>query len=103
MKQPYTQLTLKHLRKLGYTVAVVEHWNGFTNNRVDLFNIIDLIAIKPGEILGVQSTSDKQRNAHIRKIVAEPLLQEWLDSGAKFQLITWAKPKFRYIPTIENF
>lgn len=79
--------------------------------RVDLFNIIDILAIKPGEILGVQSTSWAARQKHLVKLksVEAENTKAWLESGAKLQLITWKKVKikrggsaFRYEPFVEE-
>ena len=52
-----TQRSLKYLREQGYTVAIVERWNAFAKIRQDLFGFIDLLAIKPGETLAVQTTA----------------------------------------------
>ena len=102
-KVPTTQLTLKNLRERGYTAEVVERFNSFTKHRKDFLNIIDIIAIKPGEILGVQTTTYKAASEHRKKIRLEPLLKEWLSAGGKFELQQWLKPKFRYEIRIETF
>ncbi|WP_428851320.1 hypothetical protein [Imbroritus primus] len=47
-----TQRTLALLRKEGYTAEVTEHWNAFAGIRQDLFNVIDVLALGDGEILG---------------------------------------------------
>ncbi|HQV57391.1 MAG TPA: hypothetical protein PKV27_05220, partial [Ilumatobacteraceae bacterium] len=52
-----TTLSLKALRDAGYTVAIVEHFNPHMRIRQDLFGFIDIIAIRPGETLAVQTTS----------------------------------------------
>ena len=53
-----TQRTLKYLRDKGYTAGIVERWvsqAGKFGKRIDLFNFIDIIAIKENKILAVQS------------------------------------------------
>jgi hypothetical protein len=64
-----TQRSLRHMRDLGYLVAVVEHWNPHARIRQDLFGWIDLLAIRDGETLAVperqvawQSLKDGTRN-----------------------------------------
>lgn len=52
-----TQRSLAHLRSLGYRVAVVERWNPHARIRQDLFGVLDLLAVRDGEILGVQTTN----------------------------------------------
>jgi hypothetical protein len=111
---PYTQLTLKWLRREGFMCEVVERWVTFGPNpkaggppgiRRDLFNIIDIIAIKPGCILGVQSTSCGARDAHIHKIQIEKAanLTAWLESGAGLWLVSWEKPEHRWLPIVDKF
>ena len=74
-----TQLTLKELRKRGYQlVQVVEHWNPHAMRRVDLFGIIDVLAVGQREdlfdgaaqVVGVQTTSDHNVSAHLKKLKA---------------------------------
>lgn len=88
---PYTQMTLKHLRKLGCTVDVVERVVPYSFIRKDLFGIIDIIAIRSGVILGVQSTSGSCHTKRIQKALAEPRLLEWLRAGGKFEVWSWKK------------
>lgn len=78
------------------------------NIRKDLFGIIDLIAIGPGQIIGVQSTSYGCRKDHVNKIYGDKLEETlaWLESKADLLLVCWKKvPKgrsFRYEPVIER-
>ena len=53
MKTPATQLTLREMRKRGYTAFVVEHWDSFTKHRKDLFGFIDVLCLGDGEVIGV--------------------------------------------------
>lgn len=108
---PYTQKTLKLLRERGYLAQVVERWQPNTFRRIDLFGIIDIVAIRDGEILGVQSTSMGARLEHVKKITGECREQTlaWMRSGAKFLLVCWKKKKkvrggkaFTYIPHEED-
>jgi hypothetical protein len=42
-----TQRSLAECRKRGYTAQVVEKWNSHAKVRVDLFGVIDIVAITP--------------------------------------------------------
>lgn len=88
---PYTQLTLKHLRKQGYTCAIAEKWNAHFGIRQDLFGFIDIVAIREGSIVGVQSTSEGQRRAHYKKIIALDTARDWLTAGGEIWLVTWQR------------
>jgi hypothetical protein len=63
-----TQRSLKYLRDDGWTVAIVEHWNSFVRKRYDLFGIIDLLCVKDGVTMGVQTTSYSNVSARVKKI-----------------------------------
>ena len=54
-----TQLSLRHLRAQGWLVDVCERWvPGQTGQvRRDLFGMLDLVAVRDTETLGVQTTS----------------------------------------------
>ena len=84
-----TQRSLSLLRSRGYLVDVVEHWNAFARRRVDLFGVADLVAIKPGEILLVQTTSYSNLWARREKISTH---ENWLairTAGFAFHLHGW--------------
>lgn len=63
-----TQRSLKHLRDLGYLAGVVEKWNPHSKTRHDLYGLIDILAIRRGEVLGVQATSGSNVSARVTKI-----------------------------------
>ena len=91
-----TQRVLARLKKHLWTAQVVEKWNAFAKpfgRRIDLFGLIDVLAIRPGTILGVQASSGSDVASHIKKAMAEPRLVEWLDAGGKFQIWAWRKLK----------
>lgn len=81
-----TQQALKELRRLGYTVAIVEHWNPFAKIRQDLFGFIDLLAIKKGEILGVQVTSGEHHSNRATKSKNHKNYPLWVASGGRFEV-----------------
>lgn len=88
-----TQRALAHCKANGWTAQVVEKWNSFAHVRVDLFGVIDLVVLdgQGGGPLGVQVTSGSNVAARIAKAQAEPRLQRWLASPARFQVWGYAK------------
>lgn len=96
-----TQRTLDELRKRGWTAQVVERpWNKFSKVTLDLFGVIDLVAIVPctasggvsnGAILGIQATSGSNHASRRTKILAEPRAKEWVDAGGRLELWTWSQ------------
>ena len=89
-----TQRTMRWLRDGGHTVGIVERWVGRpgTGARVDLFNFIDMIAIGPDGIVGVQSCG-QAFSEHAQKILEAEHLEEWLTRGGKLWLIGWRQVK----------
>jgi len=67
-----TQLSLAHLRQGGWTVDICERWvpNGAPGGGVrrDLFGLVDLVALRGSETMGVQTTSASNVAAHLRKM-----------------------------------
>jgi hypothetical protein len=86
-----TQRTLAHLRKHGWRVQVVERWNAYARVRVDLFGCIDLLALRPGETLGVQATSGDNTSKRVVKAKECDGLRAWLEAGNAFQVFGWRK------------
>jgi len=77
---------------MGFEVGMVERYIHFVRKRIDLFGIIDIIAIRPGEIIGVQSCG-QAFSAHMKKMNESEFTQKWLESGAGLQLWGWRKVK----------
>ena len=63
-----TQRSLKYLREQGWLCAIVEHWNQHAKIRQDLFGIIDVLCIRDGVTMGVQTTSSSNVSARVQKI-----------------------------------
>lgn len=91
-----TQRTLKLLDGLGYKSGIVERWipnpaypGG--GKRIDLWGIIDIIAINNRETVAVQSTGQAFSD-HVRKIEGEgeKALLDWLAGpNRSFWLVAW--------------
>ena len=92
-----TQLSLRKWRKAGYRVAVVEKWNQHARIRQDLFGIIDLIAICPGETVGIQCTSYSGVSARIKKIEDSEAIADIRDANWRVIVEGWRKPKHRRV------
>lgn len=85
-----TAKTLNLLRKLGYHAEVVEKMIPYSYKRKDFLGFIDIIAIKTGEILGVQTTSGSNKSGHLEKIAGLQTPEMWKLAGGKIALITWS-------------
>lgn len=84
------QRSKKYLEQQGYRVAITEHWNSFARCRVDLFGVIDLLAMRPGApLLAIQTTSTSNLSARLKK---DPItVRQWLSTGAEFQFHGWSR------------
>lgn len=88
-----TQRSLALLRERGYVAEVVERWNPFARVRHDLFGFADIIAIKPGDRLLVQTTSGSNVAARIAKIGDNELAQVAREAGFGIHVHGWRKLK----------
>lgn len=87
-----TVRTLQRLREEGYTVQVVEHYNKFARRRIDLFNVIDIVAIKADKkgVFGIQTTTSSHISSRRKKALGTPELLTWLRAGNLFEIWGWA-------------
>lgn len=88
-----TERTLRYLRKLGYTATVTERWNAFAKIRQDLFGFVDVLAVKPGETLGVQCTSADHVAHRVAKIAEHENTPRLREAGWTLHVHGWAKGK----------
>ena len=95
-----TQRSLKYLRDLGYTVAIVEYFNYFTKRRHDLFQFADLLAIRKDEVLLVQVTSGTNVSARVKKITDNEHLPAVREAGMRVEVHGWRKLKSGWAPKI---
>ena len=93
---------MRELRNAGYTVAVVERWLPYANQRQDLFGMFDLLAIKSGSrplLVQVTSTGLSVRRKKILANELLPIVQEFADC----ELHGWRKSaKGRYVQRVES-
>ena len=96
-----TQRSLAWLKSHGYTCGIVEKWNRFggainpttgerIGSRQDLFGFIDIIAIGPEGVVGVQCTSGSNHSSHIQKIFDEYRFYIWV-RHCKVLMMSWTK------------
>jgi hypothetical protein len=95
-----TQRSLAALRELGYLVEVVEKWNSFTRTRKDLWGWADLLAIRRGEVLAVQVTSEGVAN-RVKKVTDSETIARVREAGVRVEVHGWRKNvKGRYVQRI---
>jgi len=95
-----TQRSLAALRELGYLVEVVEKWNSFTRTRKDLWGWADLLAIRRGEVLAVQVTSEGVAN-RVKKVTDSETIARVREAGVRVEVHGWRKnSKGRYVQRV---
>lgn len=98
-----TERSLAFLRGRGYLVAVVEKWNPHVKIRQDLFGVLDLLAVKPGEILGVQTTTGDNMSKRITKFAESDLVPRLRESGMRLEVHGWRKlASGKWEPRVED-
>lgn len=86
-----TQRSLAHLRNEGYRVATVEKWNPHARIRQDLFGFIDILGVRDGETIAVQTTSGSNVAARVKKIAEAEALSDVRAAGWKVFVHGWRK------------
>lgn len=86
-----TARTLAELRKRNWPAQVVEQTIPRTFIKRDLFGVIDIVAICPTGILGIQATTGDNHAARVAKIADEPRVAQWLTAGGQLEVWSWAK------------
>ena len=92
-----TQRSLAHLRAEGYVATVVEYWHHFARQRRDLWGCFDILAVKEGETVAVQTTSTGVA-ARVKKITDSEYLPVLRKAGWTLLVHGWRKnSKGRYV------
>lgn len=98
---PFTARALAECRKRGWTAGVVERRIPFPKPQgttIDLFGVIDVVAIADGRIVGIQVTSGSNHDSRKDKILAEPRAREWVERGrGHLELWSFAKRGGRHV------
>lgn len=101
MKKSPTQMSLDLLREYGWLPAIVEKYIAFgkVKKRKDLYQCMDIIAIKDGHkgVLGVQTTSYANVSERINKSMNNRALHLWLATGNRFCVVGWLFDKNTFI------
>lgn len=90
-----TQRSLKVLRQRGYMAEVVEKWIPHIRRRRDLYGFIDVLAIRDGEILGVQATSGSNVASRVAKIADHQNVGAVRKAGIRIHVHGWRKNSSR--------
>lgn len=85
------QRSLKYLRDQGYLAEIVERWIPGANIRRDLFNFIDILAIREGEVLMVQATSGDNVASRVTKIAEHEHVGAVRKAGIRILVHGWRK------------
>ena len=108
MKKTSTR-TKEYLNKNGIKSGLVERYNAHTMQKNDLFGIIDIIALYPDGICGIQACGTDYAE-HDRKILDSLEAYEWIQRGGILELFGWRKLKVkrggvavRWIPKIKRY
>jgi hypothetical protein len=88
-----TQLTLRELRKDWPLVEVVERWNPHARIRQDLFGFVDVLAVGPAGVLGVQACIGSDVSTRVRKIADHPNVAAVREGGIALEVWGWKKNK----------
>lgn len=84
-----TARSLAHLRNEGWVCEVVEHRPKHTGRTRDLFGVADILALRPGQTLAVQTTTAANVAARVTKVQASPWLPVMLAAGWTFRCHGW--------------
>jgi hypothetical protein len=97
-----TQLSLKKLREDGWLAEVVERWIPGANIRKDLWGWVDIVALKDGETLAVQTTSYSNMSARAKKIAESETVAEVRKANWSIQVHGWHKKDNRWVVKIND-
>jgi len=101
-RSTYSARTITECRRRGWIAGNVERRIPFPKPQgttIDLFGVIDIIAIDLSaplgrRTIGIQATSGGtggSHSPHRAKILAEPRARQWIEAGNRLELWSWAK------------
>lgn len=91
MARSPSALTAELLKGQGYIVWTVERFIPGANIRVDLFGVLDQLAIKDGEVIGLQPTSWTNVSARVKKIAESEHIAEVRKLGWTLLVYGWKR------------
>lgn len=85
------QRSLAHLRERGYHCEIVEHFVRFPppGHHKDLWGWADILAVAPGEVLAVQTTSKGEISKRVRKIADSETVHRVREAGVRIEVHGW--------------
>lgn len=96
MAKSPTQLSLEKLRAEGWLAEVVEKWVPGANIRKDLWGWTDIVALKDGQTLAVQTTSYSNISARVNKITESDTIAEVRKANWSVEVHGWRKVNNRW-------
>ena len=93
MKAPTMQLSRDLLTSTGWRVVSVEKWNPATGTKTDLFGMFDLLALRDGATLGVQTTTKTNLASHVKKMNTAEAMEDVRAAGWSVMLHGWWQPR----------
>tara|TARA_R100001086_G_scaffold238110_2_gene162644 strand:+ start:11147 stop:11497 length:351 start_codon:yes stop_codon:yes gene_type:complete len=92
-----TARSLKCLKDDGWIAQVVERFCPYSRKRIDLFGVIDIVAIHPDRpgVFGIQATTSSNQSARIKKCLASESARIWIKTGNYLQVWGWSKKKIK--------
>ena len=88
-----TQRSLAKLRGEGWKAEVVERWNAHSRTRKDLWGWCDILCLRNGELLAVQTTSYSNISARINKIQESDMVALVRSCNIGIHVHGWKKNK----------
>ena len=86
-----TARSLALVRKTGWLADVVEYYNHYSRKRHDMFQLFDIVAVRPGQIAFIQTTTKSNLSARRKKIKTHPDIDIVRKCGAMLILHGWYK------------
>ena len=84
------QRSLKALREQNWIAAITEHYNFFAHIRQDLWGLCDILCLKKGKMLAVQTTTGANLAARKIKVLANPNYPLLKSTGCGIELHGWS-------------
>jgi hypothetical protein len=84
------------MRERGFHAEVTEHWNAFARKRFDLWGFCDVLCLGDDGLVVVQTTSDSNVSARVKKIADSPIVGRVRQAGIRILVHGWKKVKGRW-------
>jgi hypothetical protein len=93
MASKTNQRTTDECKKRGWTPWVVEKFVMQIHKRFDLWGIIDVLAMVPGQsgVVGIQATDYNKFNEHREALLTNPNARLFVECGNRLFIFGWAK------------